>query len=685
MSNAGGRRVLLMVLDGVGAGALPDAAVYGDAGACTIGHVAELLHLRLPVLQRLGLGNILPVRGVPPAMAPEALPARLAEKSAGKDSTTGHWEHMGIEREEPFPTYPHGFPPEVVEPFERAIGRRVIGNTVASGTEIIQELGEEHLRTGCPVLYTSQDSVFQLAAHVDVVPRETLYGWCRTARSLLQGRHAVARVIARPFGGGPRAIERVAGRKDFSLDPPRATYLDLLLQRGVTVTGVGKVGDLFAHRGFTTVIPTQGNRATLKAVAHILDAGTPGLLLANLIDFDMEWGHRNDAELFARGLVDFDRELPALMSRLRAGDLLLITADHGCDPTTPGTDHTREYAPLLVWPHPLATQRVPACYEGYFSDVGATSYAALTGEPPPLAGRSLARLEPARGWTQPLPRRSADAARRGEAEAAGREAARILREAFGEAPATAIVLGSGLDGLATETAIPGETQVAYCDLPGWPEATVAGHRGRVIVTRVEGRRVALLCGRAHRYEGHSRSTLQHPLADLSRWGVTNLVLTYAVGALTDTLGVPGFAVVSEVIDLQDGPPRSGQPRVFTLACPRTLELGSAAGLPQVTYAAVGGPQYETRAEVAVLRGLGATVVGMSAAAEVQAARRLGLNLLGLVLVTNKAGEGAVSMDRTTARTGGQLHQEVLRCGAGAVAQLRRYLRQWWHILEQHEE
>jgi phosphopentomutase len=371
-------RAFVCVLDGVGAGALPDAEAFGDAGADTLRHTIEATGVALPNLAALGLGAItgLPL-GEPRA---DATYGRLLETSPGKDTTTGHWEMMGLILPHAFPTYPHGFPPEVILPFEKAIGRRVLANHPASGTEIIDRLGAQHLASGRPIVYTSADSVFQIAAHEEIVPLELLYEWCRIARKILTGPHAVGRVIARPFVGAPGAFARTRNRRDFSLLPPGLTYLDLLSERGLHVAGVGKIGEIFVMRGIAESHHIESNADGLAQSLRLLGEMDEGLLFTNLVDFDMVWGHRNDAEGFARGLAEVDAAVPAIVAALRSDDLLVFCADHGVDPTTPGTDHTREYSPLM------ALGLAPGRYEGRLEDVGATVFRRLTGEAPALTG-----------------------------------------------------------------------------------------------------------------------------------------------------------------------------------------------------------------------------------------------------------------------------------------------------------
>jgi phosphopentomutase len=305
--------------------------------------------IHLPSLERLGLGKICPFKGHDPSIQPVGAYGRLTEISRGKDSTTGHWELMGLVTSQPFPTYPQGFPPEVVDRFQKAIGTRILGNVAASGTEIIKQLGDEHVRTGYPIVYTSVDSVFQIAAHEDIIPLQRLYEICRTARQILQGPHAVGRVIARPFIGGPGRWQRTSGRKDFSLEPPQATVLDTVKEQNIPVTGIGKVIDLFAGRGFTHQVSGQGNADVMDKIEMVLHQQNEGLILANLVDFDMIYGHRNDPEGYAGALRCFDDFLHGILSSLRSDDMMMITADHGCDPTTPSTDHSREYTPILAY------------------------------------------------------------------------------------------------------------------------------------------------------------------------------------------------------------------------------------------------------------------------------------------------------------------------------------------------
>jgi phosphopentomutase len=366
------RKAILLVLDGVGIGELPDAADYGDEGSNTLVNMAKAVGgLNLPNLQRMGLGNIEQIEGIPPAEKPIACYGKMREVSAGKDTTTGHWEIAGIIREKPFPTYPNGFPPEIIEAFEKAIGRKVLGNKPASGTAIIEELGEEHLRTGYPIVYTSADSVFQIAAHEEIVPVEQLYEWCRIAREILRGEHEVARVIARPFIGTPGNFKRTARRKDFSVPPPYPTLLDALTEAGLKVVTVGKVDDIFAGRGVTFAVHTSDNRDGMQQVETLTTQGDFDFLWCTLVDFDTVYGHRNNPQGFAQALREFDEWLGNFLPKLREGDLLIITADHGNDPTTPSTDHSREYVPLLIWT-PSLREGKPLGVRQTFADVVST-------------------------------------------------------------------------------------------------------------------------------------------------------------------------------------------------------------------------------------------------------------------------------------------------------------------------
>jgi phosphopentomutase len=691
-------RFIFIVLDGAGVGALPDAGEWGDEGSDTLGNLSRVVGLALPNFARLGLGNIEPLLGVLPTADPLCLPGRLAPLSAGKDTTVGHWEHMGLVTAEPFPTYPAGFPEEIIDAFRAAIGRDILGNKPASGTAIIAELGEEHLATGNPIVYTSADSVFQIAAHVEVVPLELLYSWCRAARELLQGPHAVARVIARPFTGPVGAFVRTKDRRDFSLEPPGPTYLDVLQQAGVPVLALGKVAEVFVYRGVSAKIRVGSNEENLALVVALLQgrAGQvsfeEGLLLTNLVDFDMVWGHRNDIDGFTRGLEAVDAALPCILEALHPDDRLLITADHGVDPTTPSTDHSREYVPLLLYPRPADAPA--AVYEGWFSDTGATVCKYLTGADPRLGGSVITALEPARGWRRstsvvrvsgPAPG-GPDAGERyipsrvGPEEA--EEAANWLAQNLGEAPDVAMILGSGLKpdlpleadapppdlspgiGTADYQAAQPQAEIAYESIPHWPGGSVEGHPQKLRVVRWRGLRVALLQGRAHEYEGRDLGEVQLPVRALAAWGTRKLITTTASGAVGDML-VPGEVVpVGRVLDFQY--PRSdGSPALLDgtdVALLATLGWdGAGADAAGATHASVGGPQYETPAELAVLRALGAQTVSMSPAAEVRAAHDEGMALAVLAVVANAGDTTHAEVLAGTARAG-----KALGAAIGAV-------------------
>jgi phosphopentomutase len=371
----------VIVLDAVGAGELPDAAQYGDEGSNTLANVARAVGgLDLPSLEALGLGNVEALEGCPPQPGAPAIAGRLLERSKGKDTTTGHWELMGVLTPTPFPTYPHGFPHDVIDPFMHRTGRGVLGNRPASGTEIIQELGEEQQETGKWIVYTSADSVFQVAAHEETIPLDELYEACRIAREILTGKHAVGRVIARPFVGEPGNYERTPNRHDFSLEPKRPNYLTLIREAGKTVHGVGKIGDIFAGCDIDESHPTKSNLEGIAQTEKLLRELDEGLVFVNLVETDMLWGHRNDPVNFHRCLQDFDRRLPDLLDALRPGDLFVLTSDHGCDPTTPSTDHSREYALLLAYVE--GRYAAGARHDGEFADVGATVNAWLGGKAP---------------------------------------------------------------------------------------------------------------------------------------------------------------------------------------------------------------------------------------------------------------------------------------------------------------
>ncbi|MBM2834879.1 MAG: phosphopentomutase [Candidatus Brocadiaceae bacterium] len=366
------QRVIIIVLDGVGVGAMPDAHLYGDEGSNTLGNIADVLGgLQLPNLERLGLGRIIPIKGISPSIAPSGFYGKMSEISAGKDTTSGHWEMTGVITKKPFPTYPNGFPKEIINTFTNKIGRSILGNKPASGTEIIQELGKEHIETGFPIVYTSADSVFQIAACEDIIPIPELYKMCETAREILTGEHAVGRVIARPFVVKNGQFIRTDRRKDFSLAPPSSTVLDHALQKGLEVVGIGKIGDIFAHTGLSEEIHTHDNQDGITQTIKCVKRNFKGILITNLVDFDMKYGHRNDVTGYADALKTFDNSIPEILETLGEGDILFITADHGCDPTTLSTDHSREYVPLLVYGKVLKSPASLGIRQS-FADLGTT-------------------------------------------------------------------------------------------------------------------------------------------------------------------------------------------------------------------------------------------------------------------------------------------------------------------------
>ncbi len=367
------KRVILVVMDSVGIGEAPDSAFYGDEGSDTLGNTAKAVGgLHVPNMQKLGLGNIrpLPIEGVDRVELPAGAFGRMQEASKGKDTTTGHWEMMGILSLTPFPTYPKAFPPSLVKELEQALETKFLGNEVASGTEIMARLGEEHMKCGYPILYTSADSVLQLAAHEKVIPLEKLYDLCRKARQVMQGENAVGRIIARPFVGKPGEFVRTPNRHDFSLSPG-FMILRAIQESGHTVASVGKIFDIFAGEGIDISRPTKGNRDGMEKLAGLLDEVPEGMIFVNLVDFDQSYGHRNDAEGYAHAIEEWDAFLPQVLERMTEEDILFITADHGCDPTTPSTDHSREYVPLLVYGKPVKAG-VDLHIRSTFADLGKT-------------------------------------------------------------------------------------------------------------------------------------------------------------------------------------------------------------------------------------------------------------------------------------------------------------------------
>jgi len=366
-------KVVLIVLDSVGVGELEDAKLYGDEGSNTLSNTSYAVGgIELKNMYKLGIGNITDIKGTPPNPNPIGVFGKSKEKSKGKDTITGHWEIAGVVLEEPFKTFPNGFPEELIEEFERQIGRKVLGNKVTSGTEIIKELGEQHMKTGYPIVYTSADSVFQIAAHEDVIPLDELYRICEIARRMLVGKWLVARVIARPFIGKDRnSFVRTYNRKDFAVEPPYETLLDNVKEAGLEVVGIGKIEDIFAKRGLSISIHTEGNMDGVNKTLQAMNEVKDGLIFTNLVDYDMLYGHRNDPIGYAKALLEFDERLPEIIEKLERDDILIITADHGCDPTTPSTDHSREHVPILIYGQKIKKGYNLETRES-FSDIGQT-------------------------------------------------------------------------------------------------------------------------------------------------------------------------------------------------------------------------------------------------------------------------------------------------------------------------
>jgi phosphopentomutase len=366
------RRVILIVLDSVGVGELPDASDYGDVGSDTLGNISKAVGgLRLPNMEKIGLGNIVGIKNIVKEENPIGAFGKCAEVSKGKDTVTGHWEIAGIVLKKPLNTYPNGFSKDIIKEFEERIGRKIIGNKVASGTEIIKELGEEHIRTGSPIVYTSADSVFQIAAHEEVINLEELYSMCSIAREMLVGDRIVGRVIARPFIGRDGNFTRTSNRHDFALDPFEKTALDYIKENNLNVMAVGKIEDIYNKKGVTQAVHIKNNMDGVNKTLEYMKENKPGFIFANLVDFDMLYGHRNDPEGYAKALVDFDNRMPEIMSLMKDDDILIITADHGCDPTTASTDHSREYIPVLVYGKPVKNG-VDIGIRNCYCDIGKT-------------------------------------------------------------------------------------------------------------------------------------------------------------------------------------------------------------------------------------------------------------------------------------------------------------------------
>ncbi|MCR4885383.1 MAG: phosphopentomutase [Clostridiales bacterium] len=624
------KRVIWIVLDSAGAGYLPDAAQFGDEGANTIGHIAERMDLKIPHMLSMGLGY-LPGLHLPETAGNGAY-GRAIERSAGKDTTTGHWEMAGVTVKQPFPLYPDGFPQEVMDAFEQAIGRKTLGNKPASGTAILDELGEEHMRTGCPIVYTSGDSVFQIACHEEIVPVDQLYEMCETARALLQGKHGVGRVIARPFiGTGKGAFQRTGRRRDFSLKPVSPSVLDVLMEAGYETLGVGKIEDIFAHQGLTGSNHAAGNPACIDATLEYMKKDFDGLLFTNLVDFDSVYGHRRDVEGYGKALEYFDERLPEIQALMGEDDLLIITADHGCDPAYTGTDHTREYVPLLLWKKGMRGQH-PIGTRGTFADTAATvcEYFGL----PERFGAESYLKEIEAGCEEEMKRiqRAADA----------------VEQALGRAD-TAVVLGSGLGDFGSVLA--DAREIPYRDIPGFPRTTVTGHAGKMIAGMLGEKKVLLMSGRFHSYEGHSMADVTLPIRVMKRLGVKNLILTNAAGGINADFAAGCLMLITDFINLSGKNPLTGAnldafgPRfpdmsnaydraLRTITQIRASELG--IDLRRGVYCWMNGPTYESPAEVRMAMILGADAVGMSTVPETIVARHCGMKVLGISCITNMA-------------------------------------------------
>lgn len=383
-------RVVLIVLDSVGIGELPDAKKYGDEGSNTLGNISSSVGgLRLPNMEKIGLGNIDGISGIMMEANPTGCFGKSLEKSEGKDTTTGHWEIGGIILDKAFPTYPDGFPKEVIDEFEKRIGTKTLANKPASGTAIIEELGDEHVRTGYPIVYTSADSVFQIAAHEDVIPLDRLYEMCQIARNMLVGEHGVGRVIARPFKGSSGNYTRTSNRRDFSLKPTKKTILNYISEAGMNVWAVGKIEDIYSGSGITKAVHTKNNMDGVDRTLEYMKEEGKGLIFTNLVDFDMLYGHRNNVDGYAKALIDFDNRLPEIVDSLRVDDVLIITADHGCDPTTPSTDHSREYIPILIYGNEINTG-INLGIRSTYADIGKT-IGELLGIENEINGQSFAK------------------------------------------------------------------------------------------------------------------------------------------------------------------------------------------------------------------------------------------------------------------------------------------------------
>ena len=652
-------RICVIVLDSVGIGELPDAERFGDAGAHTLGHIAEQVpSLSLPNLGHLGLGHTTPIAGIPLVERPQSSYGRMAELSEGKDTMTGHWELMGLKITTPFHTYPDGFPQDLIEQFERETGRKVIGNKPASGTEILDELGEEQMRTGAWIVYTSADSVFQLAAHEDIIPLAELYAACEVARRMtLDGPHAVGRVIARPYMGEPGLFERTSNRHDYAIKPPEPTILDALKEAGLDSMGVGKIGDIFSMEGITASYPTKSNDDGVDKTIQCLETKFQGLLFVNLVEFDSLYGHRRDPVGYARALEEFDRRLPEIMDHIGPNDLLIITADHGNDPTHRGTDHTREYVPLLVW-SPSLERGQSLGTRATFADVGATIVDNFS---VPYQGNGTSFLDDLKESTYDaaLPSTTMLTDNIQEKEVTNmsqlsiveqiEEAVQYLRNRMPFQPEVGLILGSGL-GVMAET-MEDATIISYADIPHFPVSTVEGHASELVAGTISGKRAVVMKGRFHLYEGYDVQHVTLPIRVMKALGVHTLIVTNAAGGIKTSYQPGDLMLIQDHINFMSRNPLIGPHdnklgvRFPDMSNAYTTELRDIAkqvaveqgiALQEGVYIGVLGPSYETPAEIRMMRVLGADAVGMSTVPEVIVARHAGLRVLGISCISNMA-------------------------------------------------
>jgi phosphopentomutase len=637
-------RICVIVLDSLGIGELPDAWRFGDQGAHTLGHIAERVSsLSLPNLQQMGLGSIVTIKGLPPIERPIAYCGKMAEISNGKDTMTGHWEIMGLKTETPFHTYPNGFPPQLLERFALETGRSVIGNKAASGTEILDELGEEQMKSGAWIVYTSADSVFQIAAHEDIIPLTELYAACEIARRLtLEGPYTVGRVIARPYTGLPGSFKRTSNRHDYAIKPPAPTALNSLQDAGLDSIGVGKIGDIFSMEGITATYPTKSNNDGMDKTIQCLKSDFHGLLFVNLVDFDSLYGHRRDPEGYAAALEEFDRRLPEIKELIRPDDLLIITADHGNDPTHQGTDHTREYVPLLVW-SPSFHQSKSLGIRESFADIGATVVDNFNVH---YRGHGTSFLEELQDYSE-----------KGEVTIMPEvnvvlqmeEAARYLQDRLPFQPEIGLILGSGLGVMADK--MDHATVIPYADIPHFPVSTVEGHASELVAGIISGRRVVVMKGRFHLYEGYDVQHVTLPIRVMKQLGIHTLIVTNAAGGIKTSFQPGDLMLIQDHINFMSRNPLIGphdnklgvrfpdmsdayNTQLRDVAKQVAVEQGIA--LQEGVYIGLLGPSYETPAEIRMMRGLGADAVGMSTVPEVIVARHAGLKVLGISCISNMA-------------------------------------------------